>query len=97
MHHKANQTRQESVVRDIKGAEAADSLERQVPSPVLNERDAACYIGMSEMFLRVSRMGTTGGRTPGPSYLKLGRAVRYLQTDLDTWLLKHRVQCGQGR
>lgn len=50
--------------------------------------DAALYIGMSESWLRQSRMS---GRLHGPPFLRLGsRAVRYLRTDLDRWLQERR-------
>lgn len=58
----------------------------------LTDSETACYIGMSESFLRQSRMnGDRHNRTPGPKYLKIGRAVRYLKEDLDAWLYEHRV------
>lgn len=58
---------------------------------VLRSQEAATYIGMSESFLRQSRIyGDLPGRTPGPPYLKVGRSVRYLVSDLETWLSEHR-------
>ena len=55
------------------------------------EIEAATYISMSASFLRQSRMnGDRVNRTPGPSYVKIGRAVRYLKEDLDCWLEQHR-------
>lgn len=52
------------------------------------EREASEYIGMSRSFLRQDRMnGIRETRTPGPNYLKIGRSIRYLKTDLDAWLL----------
>lgn len=58
----------------------------------LKEKDAAIYIGMSVSFLRQSRMeGNRKGRTPAPPYIKIGRAVRYLVDDLDSWLIENRV------
>lgn len=58
----------------------------------LNEREAAEYIGMSRAFLRQDRMdGFRDGRTPGPSYVRLGRTIRYLRDDLDLWLNRHRI------
>ncbi|MGV3516170.1 hypothetical protein [Luteitalea sp.] len=57
----------------------------------LTEADAARYIGFSRIFLRIARsQGPRQGRTPGPPFLKVGRAVRYLLADLDAWLLAHR-------
>jgi predicted DNA-binding transcriptional regulator AlpA len=58
---------------------------------VLKDPEAALYIGMSESFLRQSRMdGIRENRTPGPPFVKIGRAVRYLIEDLDAWLEKYR-------
>ena len=61
-------------------------------SSALRERDAAIYVGMSISYLRQTRMeGNRKGRTPGPAYIKIGRAVRYLIEDLDAWLKENRV------
>ena len=62
---------------------------------VINEREAARRIGMSVSFLRQSRAhGDLAGRTPGPPFLKIGAAVRYLIDDLDKWILAHRIEPG---
>lgn len=51
-----------------------------------NEQQASLYIGMSRSFLRQARMnGNLEGKTPGPKFHKIGRAVRYDKADLDTW------------
>jgi len=66
----------------------------------LSEKEAATYIGMSRSFLAQSRMdGQRENRTPAPPFIKIGRAVRYLREDLDTWLsqferLEHLGQMG---
>ena len=61
------------------------------------DREAAQYIGMSESFLRQSRMdGIREYRTPGPPFVKIGRAVRYLKEDLDHWLETYRQEPRQG-
>jgi predicted DNA-binding transcriptional regulator AlpA len=53
----------------------------------LTEVETAEYIGMSRSFLRQSRMeGNRTNRTPAPSFIKIGRSVRYLIEDLDNWL-----------
>jgi predicted DNA-binding transcriptional regulator AlpA len=55
--------------------------------------DAARYIGMSDSWLRQSRMASRGD---GPPFLRVGsRAVRYLRGDLDEWL--NRRRCAEGR
>lgn len=50
-------------------------------------RRASAYIGLSRSTLEKLRV--FGG---GPTYLKLGRAVRYGQVDLDEWLAARLVQ-----
>jgi hypothetical protein len=63
----------------------------------LNEVDASRYTRMSISFLRQSRMdGIREGRTPGPPFVKIGRAVRYLRDDLDTWLESYRQEPRHG-
>jgi predicted DNA-binding transcriptional regulator AlpA len=57
------------------------------------EKEAAEHIGMSRSYLRQDRMyGPRINRTPGPPYIKIGRAVRYLTEDLDAWLQENRVE-----
>jgi predicted DNA-binding transcriptional regulator AlpA len=63
----------------------------------LKDPEAAIYIGMSESFLRQSRMdGMRENRTPGPPLIKIGRAVRYLREDLDAWLAQYRQEPRKG-
>ena len=53
----------------------------------ISEIEAAQYIGMSRSFLAQSRMeGNRLNRTPAPPFIKIGKSVRYLKEDLDTWL-----------
>jgi hypothetical protein len=49
--------------------------------PVMNERDAAVYTGMSAFYLRSARRAGKG-----PTFLRLGRSIRYRVSDLDEWL-----------
>lgn len=59
---------------------------------ILREQEAAEYIGMSVSFLRQSRMnGNLQSRTPGPPFIRQGRSIRYLISDLDNWLQENRV------
>ena len=59
---------------------------------ILTEKEASEYIGMSRSFLRQDRMnGVRENRTPGPHFLKIGRSIRYVREDLDSWLFKHRI------
>ena len=49
--------------------------------------EAACYIGMSEEFLRRARInGPSTNGAPSPKFIKLGRCVRYIKNDLDGFL-----------
>ena len=54
----------------------------------LTEVEATRYIGMSRPWLRLQRM-----KRQGPSFLRIGRAIRYDVADLDQWLDSHRVRC----
>ncbi|MBN9411600.1 MAG: helix-turn-helix domain-containing protein [Burkholderiales bacterium] len=58
---------------------------------MLDERAAAAYIGVSTSSLRKGRMtGAREGYMQPPPYVKLGRSVRYLQSDLDQYLARFR-------
>ncbi len=61
-------------------------MEPTTRSRTLPDREAAIYIGMSESWLRQSRVA---GNPDAPPFLKIGRSVRYLRSDLDIWL-EHR-------
>ena len=58
----------------------------------LREPDAGAYVGYSRPYLRQCRM-----RGTGPAYVRVGRSIRYLTTDLDTWLAQHRVDPSRPR
>ena len=61
-------------------------------STLIDEREAARRLGVSVAFLRADRCrGQVGGRTPGPPWYQIGRAVRYDPADLDAWLATRRV------
>ena len=55
-------------------------MEPTTRSRTLPDREAAIYIGMSESWLRQSRVT---GNPDAPPFLKIGRSVRYLRSDLD--------------
>jgi len=64
-----------------------------IDDELLKEQQTSDYLKMSESFLRQSRMeGKREGRTPGPPFIRIGRAVRYRLSDLDAWLAEHRVE-----
>lgn len=56
-------------------------------SSALPERVAAPYLGFTMSAMRVWRRE---GR--GPAYIRTGRSVRYLVSDLDAWMARHRVE-----
>jgi len=59
---------------------------------VLTEREAARYIGMSVYYLQRDRCcGVTGKRTPGPAFIKVGRRLSYLLSDLNDWIGRYRI------
>lgn len=60
---------------------------RPVSATRLSEIQAANHVGMSESFLRKLRRE---GR--GPTYLKIGGAIRYDVADLDRWIDTCRVR-----
>jgi predicted DNA-binding transcriptional regulator AlpA len=59
---------------------------------LFDERAAARMIACSVALLRKWRLFDEG-----PSYVKIGRLVRYTQEDLDAFLDQHRVETGGGR
>ena len=61
-------------------------MENNRTAHVLTDREAARYICMSESWFRQSRVT---GNPDAPPFLKIGRSVRYLRSDLDIWL-EHR-------
>ena len=52
----------------------------------LTRRQAADYLGMSHEFLEVDVVT----KRHGIPYIKVGRKVFYLKSDLDTWVLARR-------
>lgn len=59
---------------------------------LVDERTAAQRLGVSVAFLRADRYrGHVGGRSPGPPWYQVGRAIRYDMADLEQWLATRRV------
>jgi len=54
---------------------------------ILNTKEAASYVRLGKPTLERFRISGDG-----PRYCKLGGAVRYRKTDLDTWLESRLVQ-----
>lgn len=53
---------------------------------LLTTKQAAEKLGYSEITLRKSRVSGLLGGTKAPKYKKIGRAVRYDQKDLESWV-----------
>ena len=56
----------------------------EVPPPLLNEKAAAEWLGMSLRWIQGSRV--TGD---GPPFVRIGRSVRYRPRDLEEWASEH--------
>ena len=67
-------------------------IKLQVDPPIkikrlLNQEDAAKYIGVSGSFLAIDRMnGFREKRTKGPNPIRFGRKVMYDLEDLNAWI-----------
>lgn len=59
----------------------------EIKSKVMNEKQAAQYVGLSQRSLQLRRFK----RKP-PTYIKVGRVIRYRQDDLDEFLEANRVE-----
>ena len=63
---------------------------------LLTEQQAAQFLSVGDKCLQAWRV-----RGGGPVFLKVGRLVRYTQSDLETWLLTRRREStsdtGKGR
>ena len=57
---------------------------------ILNEQEAAKYLGLAVQTIRNKRSGPAGGGEH-LVYFKIGRSVRYRVEDLEAFLAKHRV------
>jgi hypothetical protein len=60
---------------------------------ILNEQEAAKFVGVTVHALRAWRWR----KTDGPTYLKLGSCVRYRQRDLEAYLESRLVSCATDR
>jgi hypothetical protein len=58
----------------------------------LTEIQASIYLGISRATLRQGRCeGRREKRMPPPPFVRLGRKIIYLRTDLDRWLESYRI------
>jgi len=74
------------LMAELRAAIAVPPPATTVAGDLLNETNAARYIGFTAAALKVWRRT---GR--GPAFIRTGRAVRYRLSDLDAWLQAHRV------
>jgi hypothetical protein len=64
----------------------------QIPQ-LLDEKQAAAWLGVSVVYLRRARScGTTGRRTPAPPFVRVGGRVYYRRADLEKWVGNLRAQ-----
>ncbi len=67
-------------------------MDGRIVPRTLTESEAATYLGISRITLRQGRCdGRKANRMPPPPYLKVGRKILYLKSDLDDYLLMFRV------
>lgn len=60
---------------------------------LLTERETALYLSVSRAYLSAARVRHSGG----PPFVRFGRTVRYLVSDLDAWIVDNRVTHNQDR
>lgn len=58
----------------------------------LDAETAARYLAYSTAFLKAARRGVCDG----PPFVRIGRSIRYLRSDLDDWLQSRRVIARRG-
>ncbi len=59
---------------------------------ILNTKQAADFLGFSEITLKMSRTSGKMAGTKAPPYIKVGKSVRYKQSDLIDWLGQFEVR-----
>lgn len=66
-------------------------METSTRPKLLTERETALYLTVSRAYLSATRVRHSGG----PPFIKFGRTVRYLVSDLDAWIVENRVTHNQ--
>jgi predicted DNA-binding transcriptional regulator AlpA len=66
------------------------TLRQTIDRELLDEREAANFLGISVATLRRYRY-KIGDRTDGPQIIKIGRSVRYARSDLDKFIKAQRA------
>jgi hypothetical protein len=62
----------------------------------VDENDAAKIICMSVAYLRAARLRPRTEASAGPPFVRLGRSVRYIVSDLERWLGDQRIRTSQA-
>ena len=62
------------------------------PQNTLSEEDGAQYLGMSKAWLRKQRRFGAG-----PAYVRLGRRIVYMRSDLDALIQRGRIDPARAR
>ena len=68
-------------------------METSTQPKLLTERETALYLSVSKAYLAATRVRHLGG----PPYIKFGRTVRYLRSDLDEWIAERPRISGSAR
>ncbi len=67
-------------------------MSTKIQPQLVNEHDAATYLGLSEITLRRQRSeGPRRGHLTVVPWVKSGRTIRYRIADLEQWIETHRV------
>lgn len=61
-------------------------MSKKIDSKILDSKDAAQYLCVSEISIRNSRITGLLGGIKAPSFRKIGRKVIYMKSDLDMWI-----------
>ena len=64
-----------------------DGLGGTMKNEFLNTEELAAFLGIKPQTINIWRM-----KHKGPSYIKIGRNVRYKRQDIESWIENCRVQ-----
>lgn len=78
-------------VAQVREAQNGGGVERTLPDRLLSAPEAAKYLGTT-----ANRLANLRSRREGPSYVKIGRAVRYRLADLEAFVEQHMVNTSAG-
>ncbi|NVO06473.1 MAG: helix-turn-helix domain-containing protein [Rhodoferax sp.] len=67
-------------------------MSNQIQTAGFSEAEASIYLGISRSTLRHGRCdGKRANRMPPPPFVRAGRRIIYLRSDLDAWLSNQRT------